>query len=68
VFIEFWTAIATSLVDTVSTGMLLKLVDSGRIKTDMLLTHTFSFAKMLEAYSTFGAAAQHNAVKVIIDF
>ncbi|KAJ7928436.1 alcohol dehydrogenase GroES domain-containing protein [Mycena leptocephala] len=60
--------IATSLVDTVSTGMLLKLVDSGRIKTDMLLTHTFSFAKMLEAYSTFGAAAQHNAVKVIIDF
>ncbi|KAJ6551315.1 alcohol dehydrogenase GroES domain-containing protein [Mycena capillaripes] len=60
--------IATSLIDAVSTSMLLKLLDSGKIKTDVLLTHSFSFAKMLDAYSTFGAAGQHNAVKVIIDF
>ncbi|KAJ7342851.1 putative zinc-dependent alcohol dehydrogenase [Mycena albidolilacea] len=61
-------AITTSLVDTVSTGMLLKLIGSGEIKTDALVTHTFSFAEMLDAYSTFGAAAKHKAIKVIIDF
>ncbi|KAJ7336796.1 alcohol dehydrogenase GroES domain-containing protein [Mycena albidolilacea] len=60
--------ITTSLVDTVSTGMLLKLMNSGKINTDVLITHTFSFAKMLDAYSTFGAAAEHKAIKVIIDF
>ncbi|KAJ7203044.1 putative zinc-dependent alcohol dehydrogenase [Mycena pura] len=60
--------ITTSLVDTVSTGMLLKLMDSGKIKTDSFITHTFDFAEMLDAYSTFGAAAQHKAIKVIIDF
>ncbi|KAJ7301753.1 hypothetical protein DFH08DRAFT_978513 [Mycena albidolilacea] len=61
-------AITTSLVDTVSTGMLLKLIGSGKIKTATLVTHTFSFAEMLDAYSTFGAVADHKAIKVIIDF
>jgi alcohol dehydrogenase len=60
--------IATSLVDTVSTGMLLKLLGSGKIKADALVTHTFSFADMLDAYSTFGASTEHKAIKVIIDF
>ncbi|KAF8191963.1 theronine dehydrogenase [Mycena galopus ATCC 62051] len=60
--------ITTSLVDTTSTGMLLKLVDSGRIKTDTLLTHTFHFAEMMQAYKTFGTAAEHGAIKMIIDF
>ncbi|KAJ7785210.1 alcohol dehydrogenase GroES domain protein [Mycena maculata] len=60
--------IATSLVNTSSTGMLLKLIDSGKIKTDALLTHRFNFAEILDAYSTFGAAAQHNAVKMVINF
>ncbi|KAJ7876979.1 putative zinc-dependent alcohol dehydrogenase [Mycena leptocephala] len=60
--------IATSLVDTVSTGMLLKLMGSGKIKADALVTHTFRFADMLDAYSTFGASTEHKAIKVIIDF
>ncbi|KAJ7511514.1 alcohol dehydrogenase GroES domain protein [Mycena galericulata] len=60
--------ITTSLVDTVSTGMLLKLIDSGRIKTDALITHSFGFTNMLDAYETFGTAAKHHAIKVIIDF
>ncbi|KAJ7449592.1 alcohol dehydrogenase GroES domain-containing protein [Mycena latifolia] len=60
--------ITTRLVDAVSTGMLIKLVDSGRIKTDKLVTHTFSFTDIPNAYATFGAAAQHNALKVIINF
>ncbi|KAJ7763231.1 alcohol dehydrogenase GroES domain-containing protein [Mycena maculata] len=60
--------IATSLIDAVSTGTLLKLLDSGKIKPDVLLTHTFSFTEILDAYSTFAAAALHNAVKVVINF
>jgi alcohol dehydrogenase len=43
-------------------------MSSGKIKIDALVTHTFSFAEMLDAYSTFGAAAEHKAIKVIIDF
>jgi len=60
--------ITTRLLDGVSTGKLIKLVDSGKIKTDKLVTHTFDFADILDAYSTFGAAAQHNALKMIINF
>ncbi|KAJ7155516.1 putative zinc-dependent alcohol dehydrogenase [Mycena crocata] len=60
--------ITTRLVDAVSTAMLVKLVDSGRIKTDKLVTHSFGFAETTKAYETFGAAAQHNALKVIINF
>ncbi|KAF8191919.1 alcohol dehydrogenase, partial [Mycena galopus ATCC 62051] len=60
--------ITTSLVDTTSTGMLLKLVGSGRTKTDTLFTHTFNFAEMMQAYKTFGTAAEHAAIEMIIDF
>ncbi|KAJ6493663.1 alcohol dehydrogenase GroES domain protein [Mycena vitilis] len=60
--------ITTRLVDAVSTGMLIKLVDSGKLKTDKLVTHTFDFAAMPDAYSIFGAASEHNALKMIINF
>jgi alcohol dehydrogenase len=49
-------------------GMFLRLIGSGKIKTDALVTHTFSFVEMLDAYSTFGVAADHKDIKVIIDF
>lgn len=60
--------ITTRLVDAVSAPKLIKLVDSGRIRTDKLVTHTFKFSDMANAYETFGAAAKHNALKVIINF
>jgi alcohol dehydrogenase len=58
--------ITTRLVDTVSTPMLLKTLKSGRIDANKLVTHRFSFDKILEAYETFGHAAQTHALKVII--
>uniref|UniRef100_A0A0D2XT84 Enoyl reductase (ER) domain-containing protein n=1 Tax=Fusarium oxysporum (strain Fo5176) TaxID=660025 RepID=A0A0D2XT84_FUSOF len=60
-------AITTRLVDTVTTPMLLKLVGSGKLKPSLLITHHFKFSDMEKAYETFGKAAQHGALKVVID-
>ena len=61
-------AITTRLVDTVTTPMLLKTVQSHKIDATKLITHRFKFAKILEAYETFGAAADTHALKVLIEF
>jgi alcohol dehydrogenase len=58
--------ITTRLVDTVTTPMLLKTVQSGRIDPAKLITHRFGFDQLLEAYDTFGRAASTQALKVII--
>ena len=60
-------AITTRLVDTVTTRMLLKTVQSHRIDPKKLITHRFKLANILEAYETFGAAAKTNALKVLIE-
>jgi len=60
-------AITTRLVDTVSTPMLLKTVQSGRIEPKKLISHRFKFDKILDAYETFGAAARTGALKVLIE-
>jgi hypothetical protein len=49
-------AITTRLVDTVTTPMLLKTVQSHRIDPKKLITHRFKLANILDAYETFGAA------------
>ena len=59
-------AITTRLVDTSTTPMLLKVVGSKKIDPALLITHRFTFDQMLEAYDTFGNAAQTGALKVII--
>lgn len=59
--------ITTRLVDTVSTPMLLKTLQSGRIDAAQLITHRFKLAQILEAYDTFGRAADTKALKVIIE-
>lgn len=59
-------SITTRLVDTVSTPMLLNTVCSHRIDPAKLITHRFALADILEAYATFGSAAQAHALKVII--
>ena len=60
-------SITTRLVDTVSTPMLLKTVHSKRIDPTRLITHHFKLDQILDAYETFGHAADTHALKVIIE-
>jgi alcohol dehydrogenase len=59
-------AITTRLVDTVTTPMLLKTVQSKKIDPSRLITHRFTLDQILDAYDTFGRAADTRALKVII--
>lgn len=59
--------ITTRLVDTVSTPMLLKTVQSNRIDATKLITHHFKLSDILKAYDAFGKAADTKALKVIIE-
>jgi alcohol dehydrogenase len=59
-------SITTRLVDTVSTPMLLKTVQSGKIDPARLITHRFGLDRILDAYDVFARASQTGALKVII--
>jgi alcohol dehydrogenase len=59
--------ITTRLVDTVSTPMLLSILQSKKIDPTQLITHRFKLDKILDAYETFGNAANTHALKVIIE-
>jgi alcohol dehydrogenase len=59
-------AITTRLVDTVTTPMLLKTVQAKKIDPKLLITHRFKLDQILDAYETFGHAAQTRALKVLI--
>ena len=59
-------SITTRLVDTVTTPMLLKTVQSRKIDPTRLITHHFKLDQILDAYDTFGRAADTHALKVII--
>jgi alcohol dehydrogenase len=59
--------ITTRLVDTVSTPMLLRILQSRKIDPKQLITHRFKLDKILDAYDTFGNAAETRALKVIIE-
>ena len=58
--------ITTRLVDTVTTPMLLKTVQSRKLDPKRLITHRFKFDGILDAYDTFARAAGTQALKVII--
>ncbi|CAK7203402.1 hypothetical protein SEUCBS139899_006135 [Sporothrix eucalyptigena] len=60
--------ITMGLVDTVTVPMLLKLVAAKRLDPSKLITHRFKFADMEKAYATFGDAAKHKALKVLIEY
>jgi len=60
-------AITTRLVDAVTTPMLLKTVQSGKIDPTRLVTHHFTLDQILDAYDTFGRATETKALKVIIN-
>jgi alcohol dehydrogenase len=59
--------ITTRLVDTVSTPMLLNSLRSKKIDPKLLITHRFKLDHILDAYETFGHAADTHALKVIIE-
>jgi alcohol dehydrogenase len=46
--------------------MLLKVVKSGRLQPQKLVTHRFGLADVMKAYDTFGNAAKERALKVIL--
>ena len=58
--------ITTRLVDTVSVPMLLKTVQARKIDPTLLITHRFTLDDILQAYETFGHAADTKALKVVI--
>ncbi|TFD62137.1 alcohol dehydrogenase [Cryobacterium suzukii] len=58
--------ISMGLVNTNTLPMLLKLVAQGKLPAEKFASHHFSFDQMLEAYDTFGRAAETNALKVVI--
>ena len=59
-------SITMGLVSTWTTPMLLKLVAQHKIPAERFATHTFTFDAIMDAYDTFGRAAQTKALKVII--
>lgn len=59
-------SITTRLVDTVSTPMLFKTVQSRKLDPKKLITHRFKLDQILEAYDTFEHAAKEKALKVIL--
>ena len=59
-------AITTGLVSATTTPMLLKLVAQGKLTPDKFVSHRFTFEQILDAYDTFGRAAETKALKVII--
>lgn len=60
--------ITTGLVSTNTTPLLLKTLQNGKIKPELLVTHTYHFNDMLAAYDTFKNAATEKALKIIINF
>jgi alcohol dehydrogenase len=59
-------SISTGLVNTNTTPMLLKTVQSGSIDPSQLITHRFRLEQIEKAYEVFGSAAKEKALKVIL--
>jgi alcohol dehydrogenase len=59
-------AITMGLVSTSTTPMLLKLVAQHRLAAEKFATHHFGFDEIMDAYDTFGRAAETKALKVVI--
>ena len=59
-------SITTRLVDTATTGMLLKTVQAKKLDPSVLITHRYTLEEALDAYATFASAATSKALKVVI--
>jgi alcohol dehydrogenase len=58
--------ITTGLVDTFSTPMLFKNVQSGKLDPKKLITHRFKLEQIIQAYNTFEHASKEKALKIIL--
>jgi alcohol dehydrogenase len=58
--------LTTRLVDTVTTPMLLRIVQSGRLDAKKLVSHRFELSEIMKAYDTFENAAKERALKVVL--
>ncbi|HVS96887.1 MAG TPA: zinc-dependent alcohol dehydrogenase family protein [Puia sp.] len=66
---ELWSkniSITTRLVDTVTTPLLLKTVQSKKLDAGRLITHRFKLEEILKAYDTFQHADKEKSLKVIL--
>ncbi len=59
--------IAMGLVNTNTTGTLLKMVAQGRLQVDEFVSHTFRLAEIEEAYDVFSRPAETKALKVVMN-
>jgi alcohol dehydrogenase len=59
-------SLTTRLVDTITTPMLLKMVHSGKLQPQKLVTHRFAMNDIMKAYDTFRNAADDGALKVLL--
>jgi len=59
--------ITTGLVDTSTTARLLKLIAEGRLDPLPFATHRYPLASVMDAYDTFAAAAETDALKVVLE-
>jgi alcohol dehydrogenase len=59
-------SLTTRLVDTITIPMLLKMIESGKLQPQELVTHRFAMNDIMKAYDTFGNAAKEGALKVIL--
>ena len=59
-------SITTGLVSTNTTPMLLKLVAQHKLEAERFATHHFRLDEMMDAYDTFGRAAETKALKVVL--
>ena len=59
--------ITTGLVDTNTTARLMKLIAEGRLDPLPFATHRFALSSTMEAYDTFAAAAETDALKVVLE-
>ena len=58
--------ITTGLVDTVTTPVLMQLIEQGKLDPTLFATHRFALDDTMAAYDTFSAAAESNALKVVL--
>ena len=59
--------VTTGLVSTNTTPQLLKALESHKIEPEKLVTYYFKLSEIEEAFKVFGQAANHHAIKVIIE-
>ena len=59
--------ITTGLVDTSTTPRLLQLIADGRLDPTAFATHRFGLDQTMDAYETFAAAGETDALKVVLE-